>query len=144
MIELTREQILDTLQHGWGTYVERFQRLSSKEQAAFLTKQGYARFADLLAHVIAWWEEGKLGVENLLVDPDFNSPNYEVDAFNAQAVQRFSQLDELTVIQSFESMRGALLDFVTSLPEDAFQNNKIVERLYIEVLDHLKEHEIPE
>jgi hypothetical protein len=41
-------------------------------------------------------------------------------------------------------MRGALLDFVTSLPEDAFQNNKIVERLYIEVLDHLKEHEIPE
>ncbi len=74
----------------------------------------------------------------------FNSPNYEVDAFNAQAVQRFSQLDELTVIQSFESMRGALLDFVTSLPEDAFQNNKIVERLYIEVLDHLKEHEIPE
>ncbi len=69
-MSLPANSILDTLQHGWGTYVERFQRLSSKEQAAFLTKQGYARFADLLAHVIAWWEEGKLGVENLLVDPD--------------------------------------------------------------------------
>jgi hypothetical protein len=144
MIELTREQILDTLQHGWGTYVARFQRLSSKEQATFLKKQGYARFADLLAHVIAWWEEGKRGVKNLLADLDFNSPNYEVDAFNALAVQRFSQLDELTVIHSFESMRGALLNFVTSLPEEGFQNNKIVERLCIEVLDHLKEHEIQE
>jgi hypothetical protein len=67
-----------------------------------------------------------------------------VDAFNALAVQRFSQLDEPAVIHSFESMRGALLDFVTGLPEDALQNNKIVERLYIEVLDHLKEHEIQE
>jgi hypothetical protein len=44
MIELTREQILDTLQHGWGTYVERFQRLSSKEQAAFLNKAGLRPF----------------------------------------------------------------------------------------------------
>jgi hypothetical protein len=141
--ELSREQILATLQNGWGTYVERFQRLSPEAQAAFLIEQGYARLADLLAHVIAWWEEGKRVIENLLDDPGFNLPEYDVDSFNAQAVERFHNLGEPAVIQSFEQMREAWLHLVTSLPDEAFQNQKIVDRLHIEVIGHLEEHPIP-
>ena len=55
---ITREQILESLHTDWGTFVERFQRLSPEAQATYLQQQGYARFADLLAHVIAWWQEG--------------------------------------------------------------------------------------
>ena len=71
MTELTRAQILDTLQHGWAAYVGGFQSLSSEAQAEFLVKQGYAHFADLLAHIVAWWEEGKRVIEKLADDPDF-------------------------------------------------------------------------
>ncbi len=143
MTELVRKKVLDTLQTGWATYVERFYCLSPQAQATFLAKQGYVRFADLLAHIIAWWEEGKRAVENLLDDPDFNLPEYDVDAFNAQAVERFHNLGDPAVIKSFEDTRKALLNFVVSLPNDAFQNKKIIKQLDMEVVGHLKDHDIP-
>jgi hypothetical protein len=142
MPDLTREQLLHTLQHGWGTYVERLRRLSPEAQAALLAKQGYARLADLLAHVVAWWSEGKPAIEKMLADPNFNSPDYDVDTFNAQAVERARDLDEPTVIESFERMRQAWLGLVAHLPDDAFQNKKIADRLHIEIIGHLQEHEI--
>ncbi len=143
MTELVRKKVLDVLQTGWATYVERFYCLSSEAQATFLVKQGYVRFADVLAHIIAWWEEGKRAVENLLNDPDFNLPEYDVDAFNAQAIERFRNLSDPAVIHSFEYTREALLNLIISLPDDAFQNKKISERLHIEVVGHLGEHDIP-
>jgi hypothetical protein len=143
MTELTRNQIFDALQNGWGTYVEQFRRLSPEGQADFLEKQGFARLADLLAHVIAWWEEGQRVIEKLHYDPDFNSPDYDVDSFNAQAVERSRHLDEAATIQSFERTRQAWFDLVNRLPTATFQNKKIVDRLHIEVIGHLEEHRLP-
>jgi hypothetical protein len=142
-IEVTRKQVLGILQIGWATYVERFYCLSPEAQATFLVKQGYARFADVLAHIIAWWEEGQRAIENLLNDPNFNAPAYDVDAFNAQAIERFRGLSDPAVIQYFEETRKALRDLVINLPNDAFLNKKIIERLHIEVVGHLGEHDIP-
>jgi hypothetical protein len=143
MIELTRAQIVGALQHDWATYVERFQRLSPEAQAAFLDQQGYARLGDLLAHIIAWWEDGQQVIGTWLDDPGFNAPEYEVDSFNAQAVERFRPLTETAVIQSFEHTRQTWLNLVTGLPAEAFQNHKIVDRLHVEVVDHLAEHALP-
>ena len=40
---ITREQILESLHTDWGTFVDRFQRLSPEAQAVYLQQQGYAR-----------------------------------------------------------------------------------------------------
>ncbi len=144
MTELTREQVVSTLRDDWGTYVERFERLSPEARAAFLARQGYARLADLLAHVVAWWEEGLQAIPALLDDPNLSSPDYDVDTFNAQAVERFRGLDELAVIRAFEAVRQAWLDLVARLPDDALRNRRITDRLHIEVIGHLAEHVIPQ
>ena len=111
MPEVTREQTLDALQNGWATYVDRFHALSPEAQAQFLKEQGYARFADLLGHVTAWWQEGEMVINGILKDPEYRWASYDVDAFNAQAVRRFSDIDEAVVVGSFElariSFRGA-------------------------------------
>ncbi len=142
MTELTRDQIVSALQDGWGTYVERFERLEPGAQAAFLARQGYARLADLLGHVVAWWEEGQPAVSTLLADPTFSSPDYDVDAFNARAVERFRGQDEPAVIRTFEAARQAWLALVARLPEEALRNERIAGRLHIEIIGHLAEHAI--
>lgn len=143
MTELTRAQLLDTLQHGWATYVGGFQSLSSEAQAEFLVKQGYVHFADLLAHIVAWWEEGKRVIEKLADDPDFAPPEYDVDLFNAQAVERFGSWREAAIIEAFEHMQATWLDLVARLPDDAFHNQNLAHRLRLELVAHLGEHQLP-
>ncbi len=143
MLSLTREQLLENIQNEWGTYVECFQGLSAQAQTAFLAKQGYARLGDLLAHVIAWWEVSQPAVTARLADPAFKEPDYDIDAFNARAVERFSSLDEPAILEAFEAKRKAVLDFVAHLPEAAFQNQSIIDRLHIEFVGHLQEHAVP-
>ncbi len=143
MTELIREQLIDTLQNGWGTYVERFRRLAPQAQADFLRQQGYARLADLLGHVIAWWQDGMPSVEKMLADPGFRSPDYDVDAFNTRAVARVRDLDEPAVVRSFDSTRQEFVALVNRLPTEAFQSKSIADRLHIEVIGHLGEHQLP-
>jgi hypothetical protein len=142
MSEVTREQTLDALQNGWATYVSRFHALSLEAQAQFLARQGFARFADLLGHVIAWWEEGEMVINGILKDPEFRWDSYEVDVFNAQAIRRFGDLDEQGVVNSFELARISFVALVSGLPEDAFTNKKIAGWLYADVIEHLQDHDI--
>jgi len=144
MTEGFREQVLATLQNDWGTYAKRFHRLSPEAQAAFLARQGYARLADLLAHVTAWWAEGSRAIENLLIDSGVAWQDYDVDAFNAQAVSRVRELDEIAVIESFEAMRQRMARLVMSLPEATFQQKRVSDRLQIEVIGHYAEHALDE
>jgi hypothetical protein len=65
-----------------------------------------------------------------------------VDAFNAQAVRRFSDLDEQDVINSFELARISFTALVSDLPEEAFTNNKITSWLSADVVEHLQDHDI--
>lgn len=141
---VTRERILETLDRGWGTYVATFDALAPDVQRLCLDRQGYRRFADVLAHVIAWWREGRVSVEALLTDPDFQSPNRDVDAFNAEAVRAFMNEDEVAVRQAFEAARLDLLAFVASLPEPAVATEKIMAQLNMEIIGHLAEHSLAE
>jgi Protein of unknown function (DUF1706) len=143
MAEVTREQTLDALQNGWATYIDRFHALPTEAQEEFLQKQGYTRFADLLAHVTAWWEEGEMVINGLLKDAGYRWASYDVDAFNAQAVRRFSDHDEPAVANSFNLARISFVALVSSLPEDAFSNKKILSWLYADVVEHLQDHAIP-
>ena len=142
MAEITREETLEALQNGWATYVSRFHKLSPDEQKEFLARQGFTRFASLLGHVTAWWQEGEMVINGILKDPGYRWASYDVDAFNAQAVRRFGDLDEPDVVNSFELARLSFAALVSELPEDAFTNKKIAGWLYADVIEHLRDHDI--
>ncbi|MGC8856042.1 MAG: hypothetical protein ACP5QU_04510 [Anaerolineae bacterium] len=65
-ITVSRAQVIHCLREDWGKYRACFESLSVAEQAAFLQRQGYATFHDLLAHICAWWEEGLKVIHSIL------------------------------------------------------------------------------
>lgn len=142
MTLLDREQILNTLQTDWAAYVQRYKELPADAQTSFLKAQGYRRFADLLSHIIAWWEAGYQAIEKYLADPQFAGNVIDVDAFNAEAVAKTGGLDEAQVIVSFEDMRKFFLEYVRALPDTAFENDKVIRQFNMELVGHLKEHSI--
>jgi hypothetical protein len=144
MPELTRQDLVTALNQGWACYVPTFRRFSEPERAVFLEKQGYARLADLLGHVVAWWERGLEDIPQMLEDPAYQSPNVDVDDFNAQAVYRFRLMDEDAMIRSFLNLIAAWLDLIENLPEEALADTRIRDRLHIELVGHLEEHIISE
>ncbi|HEX2995844.1 MAG TPA: hypothetical protein VHP14_13545, partial [Anaerolineales bacterium] len=135
-----QQHVLDILQGGWAEYVEKFHRLSPEARSAFLARQGYARFIDLLAHITAWWQVGYQSIERYLIDPAAQPREYDVDAFNARAVADVAGLDEAHILGSFEKMRSFLVDFVKNLPETAFEDKRVVNQLNMEFTGHLGEH----
>ena len=139
---ITREQITETLQNGWGIYAAHFHQLSPQAQAAELSRQGYARFPDLLAHVLGWWERALAEIPLMLADPAYRAPDVDVDTFNVRAVAALRDFDEPAVQRSFDDTRQALIDLVAGLPAPAFEDERIAWRLDIEVIGHLKEHEL--
>jgi hypothetical protein len=143
MPDVTRQQLLESLDQGWGMYAARFHQLSTSEQATFLQQQGYARLADLLAHVTAWWSEGIPAVERMLTDAAYRSPDVDVDAFNARAVAAAAERSEADVLAAFDSTRRAFRALVQRLPETAFKDKRIQWRLHIEIIGHLEEHDLP-
>jgi hypothetical protein len=142
MVKANKHQVIDFLEQGWGNYVAQFQAMSSVEQAAYLKKQGYARLADLLGHVIAWWERCQQVIQKTMEDPDYQPSKIDVDDFNAAAMKRFGTFREEAVIEEFEAQRKTMLAQATSLPDEAFKNEKIADRFSIEVIEHLWEHNI--
>jgi hypothetical protein len=140
MLELTRTQVLDRLEHDWGGYITRFHALSADEQAEWLGKQGYYRFADLLAHVMAWWNEGYTAISLLASGQEVENKEYNVDAFNAEAVERSAALDEAAVESAFEANRKQWVTFVSGLPEATFADHAIADRLRVEIIEHYVGH----
>lgn len=142
MTSPTRQEILSALQGDWAGYIHGFRSLTPEAQAAFLRQQGYARFADLLAHIVAWWKVCHQAVERYAADPTAQPEEFDVDAFNAAAVAEVSQLDDEQVMESFERMRRFMIEFVKGLPDIAFENEKVVNQLEMDFIGHLAEHEI--
>jgi hypothetical protein len=140
MPEFTRTQVLDCLEHDWGGYIDRFHALPAGEQAEWLAKQGYHRFADLLAHVMAWWNEGFAAANVLAGRQEVGKKEYDVDAFNAQAVERSAALDEAVVESVFEAQRKQWVTFLSGLPEAAFADHVLAGRLRVEIIEHYAEH----
>ena len=91
----------------------------------------------------SWTETGRKNIKNLCDTSDFALPDYDVDAFNAQAVERFHHWSERAILESFERARVGWVSFIENLPDSAFENKKITHRLYLELLFHMQEHALP-
>ena len=140
MTDLTRAQLIATLDDGWGTYVARYRALSPAQQQQWLASQGYARFGDLLAHVVAWWVDGQQVIAHVAADPAHPLRDYDVDEFNAGAVAQYAALDEDAMVTAYEQARAAWIPLINGLSDAAFHNPKIADRLYPEIIGHLEEH----
>ncbi|RPJ50801.1 MAG: ClbS/DfsB family four-helix bundle protein [Chloroflexi bacterium] len=142
METVLRESLIDRLNNSWGPYIARFQSLSAAEQSVYLQKQGYQSFPALLAHIIAWWQDGTRVIEQMRLESTMPLPDYNVDEFNARAVRDFEGCSEGEVIQAFETQRQALLVLVNELPDCQLCQENINTRLYYEILMHWSEHSL--
>ena len=143
MDKITRQSLLDLLNGDWANYVSRFQGLSPAARAVFLEKQGYKRLADLLAHIAAWWEVGLENIGTYRRDPAFRQPEIEVDDFNASAVQRVRARSDFDEIKTFEAARLNFIKVVKGLSEADFQDERVLDQIRMELVNHLEEHRIP-
>jgi hypothetical protein len=142
MASVSRKELLDALDQEWGAYVAKYRNLTEDGKKRFIKRQGYTRFADILAHFIAWWEEGIKALERMPNDPAYQAPDFGVDVFNAQAVKRFSGRGEDEIIKTFEGLRQSMVRLVADLPESAFHEKRITDRLHIEIIGHMEEHKL--
>lgn len=129
---------LDMLQREWAECVPRFNALTADEQAAFLKKQGYARFRDLAAHIIAGWQEGIRVLQSSSDEAVYGSQ--DGDAFNASAVERFGKLEEPEVFAQYENSRTTLMRLVEAVPDEIYSKRNVQDWLRADVLAHYYEH----
>jgi hypothetical protein len=142
MSKFTREDFRDRLQNSWQFLIERYAALPPAEKASFLARQGYPALSGLLGHIIAWWQDGAQVVEAMRSDPTLPLPDYDVDSFNARAVERFSGQPEVQVLAQFETQRAAMLQLVNALSDAELAQSNINTRLYYEILMHWTEHDL--
>lgn len=143
MAQITLRQVMETLQEGWGQYVQKFEALSPEAQGSFVEKQGFERFRDLLAHIIGWWEEGLRVIIGILDEPGFTWEERDTDTFNRELVAKFRSWSEVDLLLHYENVREAMLNLVAELPEDALTNKDILNWLHADVIEHLEDHKLP-
>ena len=128
----------DILQREWAEYPGRFGALPPEKQTAFLKKQGFARFRDLAAHIIAWWEQG---IQSIEASAQGDVAEVEdIDGFNAEAVDRFGKLEPGEVFARYEQARLTLASLVDSLPEQVYSKPNVQGWLRADVLTHYYDH----
>jgi hypothetical protein len=140
MDDFSIEAVVKCLKKQWGTYVERYIKLSAAEQQQYLARQGYVRLGDLLAHVAAWWQRGMQLISVYQYDSSFQPPDVDVDDFNAEAVASVKFLSDAEVISHFEAVRRQMLELVKGLTDVDLQSEEIKRQLSMDVLGHYQEH----
>jgi hypothetical protein len=137
---VTKQRTLDYLEQEWGTYVERFQKLPKTEQEKRIEKTGYKSFRDLLAHILAWWEEGMGIVRAIAEGREFERKKYDFDLFNAEAVARYQPWEQRKFMAHFESTRQKMAADLRSMDETVFENRRVRSWLNGIVILHAREH----
>ena len=142
MTKFTLREVLHVLEGGWGVYVKQFNALSPQAQAAFLQKEGFETFHDLLAHIIGWWEEGLRVITGILDDPGFTWEERDTDTFNRELVEKYRSWSEEDLLLHYENVREAMIDLLMELPDTALENKDIHDWLEADVIEHLEDHKI--
>lgn len=140
---ITCQQLLDNLNKDWKTYPERFLKLDPDQQAIFLKEQGYDSFHDLLAHIIAWWQEAIKIIDAIMDMEEPQRKEYNIDDFNSAAIERYRNWKDADLMFHFENSREALINLVAELPENGLDNKRINNWLNACVVEHFHTHDIP-
>ena len=139
-MSITKGRTLEYIEQEWGTYVERFQRLPKEKQEKRVREQGYERFRDMLAHILAWWDEGMDIILAVAEDRPFERKKYDFDVFNAEAVAKYKDWDETAFLNQFEKTRQKMGADLRSMKEAAFENRRVRAWLLAVIYHHAREH----
>lgn len=137
---ITKQRTLDYVNLEWGTYVERFNRLPKAEQEKRLETIGFESFRDMLAHVLAWWEEGMLPIRAIAEGREFERKKYDYDAFNAEAVAKYKSWDEGRFMAHYEKTRQKTEADLQSMDEAVFENRRVRSWVNGIFIHHAREH----
>lgn len=135
-----KQRTIDFLEIEWGTYVERFQRLPELDGSQRVRRQGYERFRDMLAHILAWWEDVMPAILALAENRDFPRKKYDFDAFNAEAVAKYKDWDRAEFLAHFERTRQQAAADLRAVNEAAFEDRRIQGRINGIFIHHAREH----
>ena len=137
---ITKGRTLEYIEQEWGTYIERFQRLSKEEQEKRVKEQGYERFRDMLAHILAWWEEGMIIISAIAENRPFERKEYDFNAFNAEAIAKYKDWDEAEFLAHFEKTRQKMGTDLRSMNEAVFENRRVQAWVNGIIFHHAREH----
>jgi len=137
---ITKQRTLDYLNSEWGTYIERFDHLPKDEQVKLIKTTGYEQFRDLLAHILAWWDEGMDVILAIAQEREFERKKYDYDLFNAEAVEKYKPMDESAFLDQFEKTRQKMVADLGSMNEAVFENRRVRSWLRGIIFHHAREH----
>jgi len=135
-----KQRTLDFMEIEWGTYIERFNRWPAEEGAQRVKDQGYESFRDMLAHIVAWWEEGMEIVLAVAEGREFARKKYDFDAFNAEAVAKYKSWDEARFLAHFEGFRQKMAADLRSMNGAAWEHRRVKAWVNGVVIHHAREH----
>lgn len=128
------------LENEWKTYVERFNRLPKEEGLKRVNAHGYAQFRDMLAHILAWWDEGMGIILAIAENREYERKKYDFDAFNAAAVAKYKDWDEKEFLNLFETARVKYLEALKPIDESVFDNRRVKIWINAVFIHHAREH----
>lgn len=137
---ITKQRTLDYVNIEWGTYIERFTRLPRDEQAKRIQAMGYEQFRDMLAHILAWWDEGMGIILAIAQEREYERRKYDFDVFNAEAVAKYKAVDEAAFLDQFEKTRQKMAADLKSMNEAVFENRRVKTWLHGIIFHHAREH----
>lgn len=135
-----KKRAINFVEQEWGTYVERFNRLPKEEGLKRVNEQGYAQFRDMLAHLLAWWEEGMPIILAIAENREFERKKYEFDVFNAEAVTKYKSWDEKEFLNHFEATRQKAIADLKAIDESTFDNRRVRAWIRAVFIHHAREH----
>ncbi len=135
-----KQRTLGFLEVEWGTYIERFNRLPVDEGVKRVNNQGYERFRDMLAHVLAWWEEGMEIILAIAENREYARKKYDFAAFNAEAIAKYKDWNETEFLNHFETTRQKSLAELKSINDAAWENRRVQTWVKGIFINHAREH----
>jgi hypothetical protein len=139
-MSITKQRTLDYVNIEWGTYIERFNRLPKDEQEKRVKAMGYEQFRDMLAHIMAWWDEGMSIILAIAQEREYERKKYDFDAFNAEAVAKYKPMDETAFLNQFEGTRQKMAANLRSMNEAVFENRRVKIWIHGIIIHHAREH----
>jgi hypothetical protein len=94
----------------------------------------------MLAHILAWWEEGMGIILAIAEERPFERRKYDFDVFNAEAVARYRDWDEAEFMAHFERTRQKMGADLRSMNEAVFENRRVRSWLHGIIHHHAREH----
>jgi len=140
MLVPSRFLVEDTMEHEWAGYISGFTSMPPEKQAGWMKRQGFARFEDIAAHIIGWWEEGVRVIEGVLQNPSFEARELDVDQFNAELVEKYSLWKTDDLFAEFEKVRKGSLEFIRKLSDADYRHPVIADWLAADFIAHIDEH----